>query len=345
MEALVGSTPMMDWHSQDMEFSWKSFRQHVDCMFSGPLLVKTEPEKCAYLMIWSGEKGRNMFTTWNLTEDQKKELKYYYERFEQYVKQRSNVIYNRYKFPSKTQGENETFEQFTTQLQIAVRDCNYDKSDEMVRDRIVIGVRNSKIREKLINIGNDLTLVKTLDIARTHELSHVQAKSMAGEDAKINALAKAKQHQFKDSGAGKTYRNKLNKFKRPVKAKENTCSRCGYSYTGSGLPENCPAFGKTCMKCHGKNHFAKLCKAKKSVHAIDGENTSSDDEFYVGYLKTEINSVETEWCENVAVEGKSLLFQLDTGAMCNVISLKTIKKIHAVHKLKSGAGIPFRSYS
>ncbi|XP_033745588.1 uncharacterized protein K02A2.6-like [Pecten maximus] len=339
MEALVGSTPMMDWQSQDLEFAWKTFKQHVTCMFSGPLLGKTEPEKCAYLMIWAGEKGRNMFTTWNLTEDQQKELKYYYEHFEQYVKPRSNVIYNRYKFHSKTQGENETFEQFTTQLQISVRDCNYENSDEMVRDRIVIGVRNSKIREKLINIGNELTLNKALDIARTHELSHAQAKSMSGEDARVHSITKAKS----------TSNYKSKRAPTVAKVKENTCTRCGYSYTGSSRHENCPAFGKTCLKCQGKNHFAKLCKTKnfkikkKIVHALDQE--SSEDEFYVGYLETEINSLQMEWIENITVEDKSLLFQLDTGAMCNVISLQTLTEINALHKLTSQSVIPLRSYS
>ena len=27
---------------------------------------------------------------------------------------------------------------------------------------------------------------------------------------------------------------------------------------------NCPAFGKTCDKCGGKNHFRTVCKSKES---------------------------------------------------------------------------------
>ena len=48
----------------------------------------------------------------------------------------------------------------------------------MVRDRIVIGVKSHKIREKLINVGSDLTLQKALEIARLHEQSTTQARDI-----------------------------------------------------------------------------------------------------------------------------------------------------------------------
>jgi hypothetical protein len=37
-------------------------------MFQGPLKKKEADEKCAYLMIWVGEKGRNVYSsTWNMS--------------------------------------------------------------------------------------------------------------------------------------------------------------------------------------------------------------------------------------------------------------------------------------
>ena len=65
-------------------------------------------------------------------------------------------------------------------------DCEYDKPDEMVRDRIVTGVKNKIIRAKLLNEGSKLTLTKTLELARTHELSHSQCIAM--EDKPVNVV-------------------------------------------------------------------------------------------------------------------------------------------------------------
>jgi hypothetical protein len=61
MDLLSGSKPAMDWTSDDLEGQWKSFLQHGNFIFSGPLKKKNEDEKCAYLMIWVGQKGRDIF--------------------------------------------------------------------------------------------------------------------------------------------------------------------------------------------------------------------------------------------------------------------------------------------
>ena len=151
MEGLAGTTPCMDWQATYLEVAWKSFKSHVEFVFSGPLKGKSEEEKCSYFMIWTGEKGRNMFQTWNHDVIEKKLLDSYYTKFEAYVKPRSNEIYNRYKFQTKCQEEGETFEQFATHLQIRIKDYKYPEQDKMVRDRIVIGIRNQMIREKLIS--------------------------------------------------------------------------------------------------------------------------------------------------------------------------------------------------
>ena len=63
-----------------------------------------------------------------------------------------------------------------TFLNIAVRlsakDCNFPDANEMIRDRIVFGINSSKIMEKLINVGAELTSEKTIQIAESFEYSH-----------------------------------------------------------------------------------------------------------------------------------------------------------------------------
>lgn len=239
----MGSSPTMNWESNDLEGSWKSFKQHVEFVFTGPLKSKTEPEKCAFLMIWVGDKGRNIFATWNLDEDDRKKLSVHYEKFEEYVKPRTNVIYNRYRFQTRIQADTETFDQFVTELKLMVRDCNYDKGEEMVRDRIVIGVKSHKIREKLINVGSDLTLQKALDIARLHEQSTSQARQISGEDTSVHVIHNKPQSTQPKSAQQSTGnpRKAFHTHKRqPQQPKPkwhhgkpqqtNECSRCGYEH-------------------------------------------------------------------------------------------------------------------
>ena len=89
------------------------------------------------------------------------------------------------KFHKKVQQESEPFEQFLTELKLLVKDCRYKDQDEMVRDRVVIGCRSQKVREKLIQEGSKLTVEQAIDIARSHELSPAQLQTMAGEDRSV----------------------------------------------------------------------------------------------------------------------------------------------------------------
>ena len=62
----AGSTPKMDWSSGDLPSACKAFKQHCEFTFDGPLKQKSEEVKCNYLMLWIGEKGREIYTTWEL---------------------------------------------------------------------------------------------------------------------------------------------------------------------------------------------------------------------------------------------------------------------------------------
>ena len=122
---ILGGTPKFNWESGDLPTTWKSFRQHAEFMFNGPLKKKTEEEKCNYLMLWIGEKGRDVYSTWTLTADERKSLEVLYEKFKSYVEPKSNVLFSRYKFQSRVQGEDEMCEQFVIALKVLVKDCAY----------------------------------------------------------------------------------------------------------------------------------------------------------------------------------------------------------------------------
>lgn len=94
-----------------------------------------------------------------------------------------------------------------TDLKILVKDCGYATPDEMIRDAVVFGTKDHKVREKCINEGSDLTLEKAVNIGRTLELSKAQLKSMAGEDKSVNIVNKSKQGPSPRFNTGR-YHNK-----------------------------------------------------------------------------------------------------------------------------------------
>ncbi len=252
----------MQWDSENLKENWRRFKQHVELMFSGPLKSRAEAEKCSYLLIWVGQKGRDIYNTWSdISETDRGKLKTYFDRFEKHVNPKANPVFARYKFHNKVQSSAEPVEQFITELQLLAQDCEFHDSNEMVRDRIVFGTNSDKVREKLIIEGADLTLEKAIQIARTYEKTQAQLKSMSAENKKESVHIVRQQNQ--DNQRVK----QSSDHRSPQQV--NQCNNCGRKHYKS---EKCPAKGQVCYFCNKPNHFAQVCRSKGQwgqIHPIN----------------------------------------------------------------------------
>ena len=105
----------------------------------------------------------------------------------------------------------------------------------MVRDRIVFRTKSSKVREKLINEGSDLTLEKALDIARTYEFSQKQLQAMnIGEDPNVNSINRKKTYTKR----AKAHSTNQQRYEQGAKPKfiVRLCQGCGYDQSRKSLP-------------------------------------------------------------------------------------------------------------
>ena len=164
-----------------MESLYIACRVHVQSAIEG------EERRRAMLLfdaVGRRERKKNIFSTWDMTEAQQKVLQEYNDKFQAYVQPKSNPVFARYKLHSKIQEPGETVQQFVTALKLLVKDCEYGQAerDDIVRDRIVFGTKSAKVREKLIDIGSDLTLERAIEVARVDEVSVQQLKEMLGEE-------------------------------------------------------------------------------------------------------------------------------------------------------------------
>ena len=343
MEGLHGHIPTMNWESKDLVNTWKTFYTHVEFMFKGPLKEKEDEEKCAYLMIWVGEHGREVYGTWDVSEDDRKKPDALRAKFANYVEPKSNTVFNRYKFQCRIQQQDEPCDQFITDLRVLAADCGYGgEKDMMIRDRIVFGITSKKVREKLINEGSDLTLVKATEICRTFEMSQKQLKTMnVGEDPNVHVVKKVSQKKPMHKATNYV------KTGQTVKPKPmNVCTRCGRVHG-----KLCPAKGKKCNKCGKMDHFAVACKTRQQkryqVHEVETEEEYDFDALFVGSLFTNKKSKQRKsdlFEETLKVSDIEMQFQLDTGAKRNVLAIKDYRKLKRQGPMKK-ANIALRSYS
>ena len=83
-------------------------------------------------------------------------------KFEQYFVKCRNVIYECSKFNQRVQESDETVDSFITALYRLVETCNYGElTDEMIRDRIVMGIHDNLVAERL-QLDPELTMEKAI---------------------------------------------------------------------------------------------------------------------------------------------------------------------------------------
>ena len=142
-------TPRIYWSLDNLESEWMKFENHAKLMFIGPLAGKTPIQRCAYLLIWAGEQGKEIFSAFDLTDAQKEDVDTHFTKFREYADPRKNQVFSRYIFQKHDQNQ-ESIDKYITDMKILVKPCGYADKDDMLRDRIVGEVANPKIREKLL---------------------------------------------------------------------------------------------------------------------------------------------------------------------------------------------------
>ena len=184
----------------------------------------------------------------------------------------------------------------------------------------MVGIRDNAARKRLLQ-ERKLTLNKAIDTCRSAEVTNTQLKTM-GEQQTSVPVNKVKIKQKSRSP-----------MKREGNRKENTevkrtseCKFCGYTHVLEKT--KCPAWGKTCKSCSGRNHFAKKCNKSQKTPTVREIDKSSDSDQSEWVSTVKINAVSTNEKEahaEMIVCGKPVNFQLDCGATVNILPAKYLK--------------------
>lgn len=110
-------------------------------------------------------------------------------KFSEYFQPRVNIIFERYLFNKRCQKEFETIEEFISSVHKLAENCKFgDLKEELIRDRIVVGVKNQTISEKM-QLKADLTLKDAVLIARQAESQILQSKIMTQDSSNVEVNA------------------------------------------------------------------------------------------------------------------------------------------------------------
>ena len=150
-----------------------------------------------------GEQADDIFISFEFTAEQEKNYEEVKEKFENYFIVKRNIIFERAKFNSRSQRAGESVDSFITDLYGLARYCNFGAlKEELIRDRIVVGLQNCELSEKL-QLDPNLTLEKATNLARQRETVKQQQNILDGgfksTPAHVDGIAKGKSRRNKGS--------------------------------------------------------------------------------------------------------------------------------------------------
>ncbi|KAL5479802.1 hypothetical protein EMCRGX_G023380 [Ephydatia muelleri] len=283
---------------------------------------KTEREQCSAFLYIIGPAGRDIYNTFNVSDQDKNKISILFQKFEGYCKPKQNVTVERYRFNTRSQQEGA----FGT------------LEEELIRDRIVCGVSSEKIKERLLR-ERDLTLDKAIDLCRAEEQSKTQLKCISEEVSADLSLVHAINPRPKrqPTVSHGSLPNEEAGAVKPISNQHPTsiCRNCGYQHKR----DKCPAFGKRCNKCHKFNHFARYCRSSKGVSTLtqkeEEEEHSDADELVVGTLnaKQTLEMGINECFASFRVQDRVIKFKIDTGSQVNVMPLSEYNLMHRKPRL------------
>ena len=244
------------------------------------------------------------------------------------------TIFERYKFYNRKQEVGESVSQFVAGIREAASTCDFKTNlNEMLRDRLVVGIRDEATQRALLTEVN-LTLNKAIEVANAREAAAKDVKEMGKGSGSINLVSRKNFSTKPKPNFHPVKSNNQNKNSAP----KNPCNGCG----GRHWKRDCPFKDAECHKCNQKGHIKKVCytnnnnKSKFATKNNPTNNIAPDYESEYAKVDEYDNYIYTNSCNTkptqpilvpVEVDRVKLDMELDTGATRSLISMDTYKKL------------------
>lgn len=305
------------------------YRRQLESYFE---IAEIKEDKKVQLLLYT--LGKDGQTIYDGLPDPKQTYKESTDRFEDYYSGRSSVLLRRKEFYETRQATQESITEFACRLRRMAQRCDFGGSMEtMLRDILVIGVKDNALGEKLL--GEDATKL-TFDTAVRQAEAFERARS---ERRNVSSAAQC-QAVIAQAPPGGRYHSSASRppqaSSKPLTTQRGTpyCYRCGTQEHNASYPR-CPATTAICHQCGKKGHYARVCRsapstgtngstsgppskqASQPVRVITKQQSQESEQQESTIFAA--GTPSSDWTLPVSVGGHTLPALVDTGAEVNVI--------------------------
>lgn len=273
-----------DFHNPEQWPRW--LRRFERFRVTAGLDRESEMKQVNTLIYIMGQEADDVFPTL-VDADQDTDYKTTIEKFNAYFSPRQNYIYERAKFNSRVQEEGESVEDFITALYVLADTCGYELKypglkEELIRDRLIVGIRDPSLRQRLqledIDLKKAITMVRNREQVKKQQLqTPAPVPVVAALRGPNNPQQRPRQSGFPGSPEGIRSTDKVQQQQR----QQEGCGFCGGGQRhGKG---QCPAGTVKCFKCQAVGHYARMCRMK-TVRQVENDDEQEKCEGFIGSM-------------------------------------------------------------
>ena len=223
---------------------WGSYIERLEFFFTANDIKDAENKK-AILLSSSGSKTL-LFR--GLTAPAKPGDKTFAELvklMKNHLSPKPNPIAERFRFKTRDRQSEESVANYVAELRRLTEHCEYGTFlNDMLRDRLVCGIKHDRIQQRLLSEGAELTLEKALQIAQSMESAIKQSTAIQNYQHRTERVHKVSTQE-------RSYKE---------------CFRCG----GRHAVDRCNFKNKECFFCKNVGNTARKCRKKANADKQKG---------------------------------------------------------------------------
>lgn len=254
------------------------------------------------------------------------------DSIQKYLRQKRNVALDRVAFDERTQEKGETFDEYY----VVVRKLSEEGDlcghciEQRLTTRIMSGIINQDVRQKLLAMTPFPSLQQVIDICRSEESASKDSHAISNKSYIERINYQQNNNNFKDNN-------------------NENCYRCGLEVHRNG---KCPAFNSTCRYCNVTGHWASVCKKKLKSNSYNfkndkpinsnGNNFNSNNDkaintFKIADVKADISTstprIAVKCSSNDSEQSCIIDCIPDTGAEMTICGENIIQQLKIKHEL------------
>ena len=257
--------PEINWRAAYKVATWKQFKQPMKMIFVADQVP--EERQWALILVAGGDEAYNRWDTLEDTVEDREKVDQVWDTFEKSFEQSTLFWHFRDTYLSDfRQNKLETTADLDLRIKQTVRGCQWKKEVEEGRiiDLLYHATTYYEIRKCVQESEPDALKYKMIiEKAKAHEYNILEYKDHQASHRRANSAP--------------SYNNPLLSAhalsrRRPSGRGNNGqhCGKCGKSHERG----NCPAYGQTCDKCKGINHFKAVCRSKVTAKTAQSPHRS-----------------------------------------------------------------------